>query len=78
MTMTRFRAIMRQQGYVRQEDTFFEELTVRDTLLYSAMLGLPETISVDEKMSRVDAVLAEVGLTGCAHAKVGGIKFKGA
>lgn len=105
MPMDRFRAVMRQQAYVRQvrrtrvsrclvcprlvtavrvdraralqEDTFFEELTVRDTLLYSAMLGLPESTSLQEKMDRVDAVLEEIGLTACAHAKVGGVKFKG-
>jgi ABC-type lipoprotein export system ATPase subunit len=77
MSMNRFRAVMQQQGYVRQEDTFFEDLTVRDTLLYSSMLGLPEETSIADKMSRVDSVLAEIGLTGAADAKVGGLKFKG-
>jgi len=75
--MEKFRGAMQQQGYCRQEDTHFEDLTVRQTLLYSAMLALPDSMAIVEKIKRVEAVIDEVGLDGCAEAKVGGVKTKG-
>jgi ABC-type multidrug transport system ATPase subunit len=46
---------------VLQDDTCFAELTVRETILFSARLRLPESISSEEKQDRVEQVIAELG-----------------
>ena len=77
MAMQRFAEVMQRQAYVRQEDTHFEGLTVRETMMYSAMLALPESTAMSAKIRRVEHVIEEVGLDICADALVGGIQFKG-
>jgi ABC-type multidrug transport system ATPase subunit len=47
-------------------------LTVRETLLFSARLRLPESISIDEKRNRVEEVMANLGLTHVADSRIGG------
>ena len=48
--------------YVRQEDIFFSQLTVRETLMTAARLQLPNTLTEEEKQERVDALLRLMGL----------------
>ncbi|KAJ6803300.1 ras-related protein Rab-18 isoform X2 [Iris pallida] len=56
-------------GYVTQRDTLFPLLTVRETLMYSAVLrlGLP----LAQVSSRVEALILELGLGHVAGARVG-------
>ena len=42
--------LTRQVAYVRQEDLFFEDLSVRDQLTYTALLRLPRTWSRPRKV----------------------------
>ncbi|XP_071829137.1 broad substrate specificity ATP-binding cassette transporter ABCG2-like isoform X2 [Apostichopus japonicus] len=58
-------------GYVVQDDVIMGTLTVRENLAFSAALRLPEEISNEERKSRVDEVVIELGLTHCADTKVG-------
>jgi hypothetical protein len=74
MAAEQFTDVMRQQAYVRQEDTHFEGLTVRETMMYSAMLALPEGVALAAKIRRVEDVMREVGLDICADALVGGVR----
>jgi ABC-type multidrug transport system ATPase subunit/pSer/pThr/pTyr-binding forkhead associated (FHA) protein len=53
-------------GYVPQEDLLHTALTVRQALEYGAELRLPPDVTAEERTSRVDEVMAELGLT--AHA----------
>ena len=48
-------------GYVPQEDALHRDLTVRQSLSFSARLRL-HTISEDERQARIDAVCIQVGL----------------
>ena len=58
---------MRQQGYVTQTaENFFDDISVYDTLLYSAMMMLPDAMPMHEKLGRVDTVLIELGLQSVA------------
>ncbi|KAJ3100751.1 hypothetical protein HDU97_001978, partial [Phlyctochytrium planicorne] len=58
-------------GYVDQEDLLMPTLTVRETLMFSATLRLPESIPRKEKQERVDAVIKTLGLSHVADSKVG-------
>ncbi|KAL0477703.1 ATP-binding cassette, subfamily G [Acrasis kona] len=49
-------------GFVQQDDVLMGNLTVRETLRYAAMLKMPGSISMKDKMKRVDAVMRELGL----------------
>ena len=52
---------VRHSGYVLQLATpYHEELTVRQNLTFSAMMRLPRTMSVEDKMWRVEQVLGQV------------------
>eukprot|EP01051_Picozoa_sp_SAG22_P014499 SAG22_NODE_1766_length_3623_cov_2.997162_5_plen_410_part_00 len=61
----------RLSGYVTQDFVFFEHLTVRETVLVSAMLRLPRTLSKAEKVGRADELLRELDLWGAKDTPVG-------
>eukprot|EP00761_Pharyngomonas_kirbyi_P009715 gb/GECH01009733.1/.p1 GENE.gb/GECH01009733.1/~~gb/GECH01009733.1/.p1 ORF type:complete len:630 (+),score=141.87 gb/GECH01009733.1/:1-1890(+) len=52
----------RNVGYVMQEDALFGSLTVRETLMYSALMRLPLSVSYKKKKQLVSALLKELGL----------------
>lgn len=43
---------------------------MRENLWFSANLRLPRSVSKDVKKERIDEVLYDLGLTGCADTKV--------
>lgn len=59
-------------GYVDQEDTLMETLTVYETVLYSALLRLPREMSENEKIARVYGTLEELGIRGIMDRRIGG------
>jgi ABC-type multidrug transport system ATPase subunit len=59
-------------GYVDQEDSLLPTLTVYETLLCSALLRLPRSMSYEMKVRRVRDVLAELGIEHIANNRVGG------
>lgn len=61
----------RSSGYVMQDDALFPMLTVRETLMFSARLRLPESMSIQEKKERVELLIEELGLKNCAETKIG-------
>ncbi|EXC31694.1 ABC transporter G family member 14 [Morus notabilis] len=69
--------IKRRTGFVAQDDVLYPHLTVTETLLFTAMLRLPESLSRDEKAGHVDRVITELGLTRCRHGMIGGPLFRG-
>ena len=58
-------------AYVRQQDVFFSELTVRETLTLSAKMKSKSNGSSDSIDESVTATLRAVGLSECADARVG-------
>nr|XP_028584786.1 ATP-binding cassette sub-family G member 2-like [Podarcis muralis]XP_028584787.1 ATP-binding cassette sub-family G member 2-like [Podarcis muralis] len=58
-------------GYVVQDDVVMGTMTVRENLLFSAALRLPNTISFQEKEERVVQIINELGLSKVADTKVG-------
>jgi len=55
--------LMTKIAYVKQSDIFFEHLTVRDQLGYTAMLRLPEAWTKQKKMDEVDRIIQLLRLT---------------
>eukprot|EP00850_Spirogloea_muscicola_P021683 SM000258S09099 [mRNA] locus=s258:40817:44791:+ [translate_table: standard] len=51
-----------RQAYVRQEDIFYSQLTVRETLVMAAKLQLPKSMPEAFKDSYVDSLLQRLGL----------------
>lgn len=49
-------------AFVRQEDLFFSQLTVRETLSLAAELQLPEISSIEERDEYVNNLLFKLGL----------------
>lgn len=56
-------------GYVRQETVFFESLTVRETLQYTARLRLPASMSREDKVPAHPAAHTHLPPTHCAAAR---------
>ncbi|ONI31623.1 hypothetical protein PRUPE_1G322600 [Prunus persica] len=64
-------------AYVRQEDLFFSQLTVRETLSLAAELQLPEISSAEARLEYVNSLLFKLGLVSCADTNVGDAKVRG-
>lgn len=58
-------------GYVDQEDTMIPTLTVYETILYSALLRLPRSMSTAAKEYRVMEVMQELGIDGIKDSRIG-------
>jgi ABC-type multidrug transport system ATPase subunit len=48
--------------FVRQEDLFYSQLTVRETLLFTARLRMPRGVKDAEKREYVERMLSRMGL----------------
>ncbi|KAL7249044.1 hypothetical protein ACSBR1_011246 [Camellia fascicularis] len=70
-------ALKRRIGFVTQDDVLFPQLTVEETLLFSAFLRLPSSMSRRQKYERVEMIIKELGLERCRHTRVGGGFVKG-
>ena len=70
----RYDAFMQTQGYVSQFDALSSDLTVWETVFFSALLRLPKEFSLTERVLRAQKVLCDVGLSDIADKKVGSIK----
>ncbi|XP_062118160.1 ABC transporter G family member 14 [Humulus lupulus] len=70
-------SIKRRTGFVAQDDVLYPHLTVAETLLFTALLRLPLTLSREDKAQHVDRVIAELGLGRCRNSMIGGPLFRG-
>nr|KYP73490.1 ABC transporter G family member 26 [Cajanus cajan] len=70
-------AVKRRIGFVTQEDVLFPQLTVEETLIFSAFLRLPTNMSKQQKYARVETTVKDLGLERCRHTKIGGGYLKG-
>lgn len=71
------KASKRVTSYVLQDDVFHSSLSVYETLYFTAMLKLPQYLSVAEKEDRVKRAIKALGLQGCMHSRVGNMFMRG-
>lgn len=65
MLFVSFFPLLARIGFVTQEDVLFPQLTVEETLIFSALLRLPTNMSKQEKYAKVDTTIKELGLQRC-------------
>ena len=58
-----FNSFRKVSAYVLQQDIFFAELTVQETIRFSAELRLPRSMSKEAKEARVE----QVSNSSCGH-----------
>ncbi|CAA6655701.1 unnamed protein product [Spirodela intermedia] len=64
-------------AYVTQDDNLIGTLTVRETILYSAGLRLPDNMPWKDKRDLVDSTINEMGLQDCADTVIGNWHLRG-
>ncbi|XP_059282826.1 ABC transporter G family member 9-like [Lycium ferocissimum] len=70
-------AMKRYTGFVTQDDVLYPHLTVTETLVFTALLRLPKTLSHVEKVTHVEAVISQLGLTNCKDSIIGDPLLRG-
>ncbi|CAM9336047.1 unnamed protein product [Ectocarpus sp. 13 AM-2016] len=70
-------AFLAWHAFVKQEDVFYSQLTVRETLLMAARLRLPSSVPLEEKSAMVDRLISKLGLSKVASTIVGDEKTRG-
>ncbi|XP_049640668.1 ATP-binding cassette sub-family G member 8 [Suncus etruscus] len=69
--------VRKNVAHVRRHEQLLPNLTVRETLTFTAQLRLPSTFSKAQRDKRVDAVIAEMRLRQCADTRVGNAYVRG-
>eukprot|EP00041_Stephanoeca_diplocostata_P018664 m.392675 g.392675 ORF g.392675 m.392675 type:complete len:672 (+) comp21081_c0_seq1:174-2189(+) len=73
----RQRSFRRKTAYVEQDDLMFAHLTVTETLVYTALLRLPRSMSRKEKIGRANEVIDQLGLADCRDTRIGNAMRRG-
>ncbi|XP_044754174.1 protein white-like isoform X2 [Coccinella septempunctata] len=60
-----------KSAYVQQEDLFIGCLTVREHLMFQALLRIESRFSYEHKLDRVEKVISELSLTKCQDSQIG-------
>ncbi|KAJ7981704.1 ABC transporter-like protein [Quillaja saponaria] len=67
----------RNTGFVTQDDVLYPHLTVTETLVFTALLRLPNSITKEEKIMHAEAVISQLGLVKCKNSIIGGPLLRG-
>ncbi|GKB78451.1 ABC transporter G family member 9-like protein, partial [Tanacetum coccineum] len=73
-----FNSIMkRNTGFVTQDDVLYPHLTVTETLVFTALLRLPKSLTKQQKVEQAEAVINQLGLTRCKTSIIGDALVRG-
>lgn len=64
-------ALISQSAYVQQDDLFIGNLTVKEHLVFQALVRMDKHISYEQRMTRVNEVISELALSKCQNTKIG-------
>uniref|UniRef100_A0A7N0V0K0 ABC transporter domain-containing protein n=1 Tax=Kalanchoe fedtschenkoi TaxID=63787 RepID=A0A7N0V0K0_KALFE len=70
-------SIKRTMGFVTQDDVMYPHLTVTETLVFTALLRLPKTLTKQEKVMHANTVIEQLGLMHCKDRIIGGQFLRG-
>lgn len=70
-------SMKRNIGFVTQDDFLYPHLTVTETLVFTALLRLANTLTRAEKIVQAEAVITQLELTKCKNSIVGGELLRG-
>ncbi|OVA12048.1 ABC transporter-like [Macleaya cordata] len=70
-------SIKRRIGFVAQNDVLYPHLTVAETLIFTSLLRLPDSLTKEKKVEHAEHVIAELGLQRCRNSMIGGPLFRG-
>uniref|UniRef100_A0A1J3HPG1 ABC transporter G family member 25 n=1 Tax=Noccaea caerulescens TaxID=107243 RepID=A0A1J3HPG1_NOCCA len=68
---------LKRTGFVAQDDLLYPHLTVRETLVFVALLRLPRSLTKEDKVRAAEAVISELGLKKCENTVVGNTFIRG-
>ncbi|KAJ7518870.1 hypothetical protein O6H91_20G012800 [Diphasiastrum complanatum] len=71
------RSLRRRIGFVAQDDVLYPHLTVAETLMYAALLRLPNSFTKQQKIQRVEEISIQLGLERCRDTIIGGRFLRG-
>uniref|UniRef100_A0A7S1THM9 Probable ATP-dependent transporter ycf16 n=1 Tax=Compsopogon caeruleus TaxID=31354 RepID=A0A7S1THM9_9RHOD len=71
------RVFRRLSAYVEQDDKLFAELTVEEQIRFSAYLRLPKSMTNDERETRVNETIQELGLSRVRNSQIGNEIIRG-
>lgn len=66
------RHLRRKISYVMQQDVFYPNLTLRETLTFTTLLRLPGSMSHELKMARMQEIVDALELNKCLNTRMGG------
>ncbi|KAL3841325.1 hypothetical protein ACJMK2_019487 [Sinanodonta woodiana] len=69
--------LKRKIAYVLQQDIFFSNLTLRETLTFVAMIRLPDYVFKEEKMKRLQEIVDTLDLNKCLDTNIGDMWMPG-
>ncbi|CAN4081448.1 unnamed protein product [Withania somnifera] len=69
--------VLKRTGFVTQDDVLYPHLTVRETLIFCALLRLPSSLNRKEKVAVTDSVINELGLNKCEDTIIGNSFIRG-
>ncbi|XP_042868328.1 protein white-like isoform X2 [Penaeus japonicus] len=64
-------ALTSRSAYVQQDDLFIGTLTVREQLIFQALLRMDRHVTYEERVKRVNQVIMELGLVKCENTLIG-------
>ncbi|KAM7250324.1 hypothetical protein ACFE04_022207 [Oxalis oulophora] len=70
-------SMKRNIGFVTQDDVLYPHLTVTETLVFTALLRLPNSLTTKEKILQAESVITQLGLTKCKNGIIGGPFVRG-
>ncbi|MCE0481827.1 ABC transporter G member 25 [Datura stramonium] len=69
--------VLKRTGFVTQDDVLYPHLTVRETLIFCALLRLPNSLNRKDKIAVTDSVITELGLNKCEDTIIGNSFIRG-
>ncbi|KAJ8955185.1 hypothetical protein NQ318_009081 [Aromia moschata] len=65
------KSLTSRSAYVQQDDLFIGSLTVREHLVFQALVRMDRGVSYERRMKRVEEVLSELSLKKCENTTIG-------